>query len=324
MSLPSHLPLPNLPPLELSYRQEDARALLADERVLAVIGFGGGWVAPDDPRVVRVALEPLSPAPLEVWRGRGPVRHGREGALRWSSDDDYLFAAIELAEVDGDIEQAAHAAYRELLAWAQARATPHWLRLWNYFDAINLGAGDAERYRRFCAGRARGMACFGHGSYPAACAIGGHGRSGRLLVYGLAARSPGMRIENPRQLSAWRYPRQYGPTAPTFARAMRSDAAQLFISGTAAVVGHASLHDDDLAAQLDETFANLDHVVEAAHGRFGEQVLLKAYVRDARDGAAVAQAIAARVPRAAGVLILAGDICRRELLVEIDGVQALA
>ena len=31
------------------------------------------------------------------------------------------------------------------------------LRLWNYLDAINLGDGDDERYRRFCDGRARGM-----------------------------------------------------------------------------------------------------------------------------------------------------------------------
>ncbi|WP_291214674.1 pteridine-dependent deoxygenase [Dokdonella sp.] len=315
---------PPLPALEQCYEQADVGTLLADARVLAVIGFGSGFAAADDPRVVRVALEPLAAPCVEVWRGRAPVRHGRAGDLRWSSDGDYLFVAIEVAEVDGDIERASHDAYRQLLAFVQASATPHWLRLWNYFDAINAGVGDAERYRRFCAGRARGMAQWLAGSYPAACAIGHQVASGNLLVYGLAAREPGTRVENPRQLSAWCYPRQYGPSAPTFARALRSAAGQFFISGTAAVVGHASQHEQDLAAQLAETFTNLEHLLAAAHGRFGTDALLKAYVRERDDGAAVAHALAQAVPGHAGALILGGDICRRELLVEIDGLQSLA
>ena len=64
-----------------------------------------------------------------------------------------------------------------------------------------------------------------------------------------------MPLENPRQLAAWRYPRQYGPRPPTFARAMLApDAVRLplMLSGTGAVVGHASLQDDDLQAQLGE------------------------------------------------------------------------
>jgi len=312
-----------LSPLDVRYEQVDAAALLQAEDVLALIGFGSRFVAPDDPRVVRVALEPLSAPVVEVWRSRSRVRSGREGALRWNSDGEYLFLAIEIDEVGDDVGSAAERAYAQLIAFAEASDTPHFLRLWNYLDAINLGDGDEERYRRFCEGRARGMVDFHDASYPAATAIGSVDGARRLLVYGIAARSNGTPVENPRQVSAWRYPRQYGRTAPTFARAMRTD-AQLLISGTAAVVGHASAHEDDLAAQLRETFANLDSLVGATQGTFGERALLKAYVRDAAQADAVAQAIATHAPGAAGLLLLAGDICRRELLVEIDGVQALA
>ena len=62
------------------------------------------------------------------------------------------------------------------------------------------------------------------------------------------------------KVSAYRYPRQYGPQPPSFARAMLPPTATqhpLLLSGTAAVVGHASQHADALLAQIDETFLNL-------------------------------------------------------------------
>jgi chorismate lyase / 3-hydroxybenzoate synthase len=316
-------------PLAISYVEAAADAMLAEPDVLAVIGFGAG-AGRDDPRYLRVGLEPCdadTPGRLEVWRGARGVHCGRSGDLRWSSDGEHLFFAIEVDEAGhAGIEAAAERAYATICAFVARSATPNFLRLWNYLDAINRGAGDEERYRRFCAGRARGMDARMHASYPAATAIGR--RDGRrvLQVYGLAAREAGRAIENPRQVSAWRYPRQYGPTAPTFARGMRSVDAQLLISGTAAVVGHASRHDDDLAAQIDETLANLGSLLAEAGDRsgLGARSLLKAYVRHPADAAAVAAALHARVPALGGLLLLGGDICRSELLVEVDGVHALA
>ena len=165
------------------------------------------------------------------------------------------------------------------------------------------------------------MGTFFAEGYPAATAIGHHGPSGRLQVYLLACDQPGERIENPRQVSAWCYPRQYGRTPPSFARAMLLPAQDaLAISGTAAVVGHASAHQDDLQAQLEETFVNLEALL--ARGRlapgFDTHSPLKAYVRHPADAAQVREFITRRLP-GVPVLLLHGDICRRELLVEIDG-----
>ena len=318
-------PLPSL--LDIAYERMSLDALLAQDDVLAVIGFGAAPL--DDPRLLQLGLTRLDPAApvFEVWRGSSPVECGRQGELRWSRNDEYLYFAIELDETaHGGIDAAAEHAYRTICAFVEDSATPHFLRLWNYLDAINLGAGDDERYRLFCSGRARGMDARMHASYPAATAIGRQDGVRVLQVYGLAARHAGTPVENPRQTSAWRYPRQYGPTAPTFARGMRSAATQLLISGTAAVVGHASRHHADLVAQIDETLANLRSLLGEVDERrtdLGERTLLKVYVRDPADAARVAASLREQLPALADLLVLSGDICRSELLVEVDGVHRL-
>lgn len=318
----------SLPPLRIGYAGADAASLLNEPDVLAVIAFGalGDATQPADPRCLRVGLDQLGDAACEVWRGRAPVRSGICAEVRWSCDGDYGFVSIELDEEShAGISGAAEHAYRALTEFLRTSAAPHVLRLWNYFDAINDGSGDDERYRLFCVGRARGMAGTWQDAYPAATAIGRRDGVRTLQVYALTARAPGVAVENPRQINAWRYPREYGPTAPTFARGMVTPAAQLLISGTAAVVGAESQHEDDIAAQLEETLANLASLLAAAHPGNGAQLgagsLLKAYVRDRADAALLRERLRTQAPGLEGLLLLEGEICRRELLTEIDGVH---
>jgi len=315
-------------PLRIGYERTSAGAVLLQPDVLAVIGFGHAMEAVDDPRVLRVGLEPSQSGWLEVWRADAPVIRGRDGDLRWSTDGTHLFFAIEVDEAaHAGIVGATEHAYRRVNAFVASSATPHVLRLWNYLDAINLGDGDAERYRLFCEGRARGMSAYGETHYPAASAIGRQDGVRTLQVYGLASRIAGVPIENPRQTSAWRYPRKYGRVAPTFARGMLTMPSQLLISGTAAVVGHASRHDNDLAAQVEETLANLASLLrEAGIGDtpLGTGSCLKIYLRDLSSADIVIGALRDHAPALPRPLVLAGDICRAELLVEIDGVHQAA
>lgn len=314
---------PALAPFTVRYRRDDAQRLLDDPGTLALIGFGAEAATSADPRALRVPLTPLQVAvPHEQWVVDAAVSYGRDGAVRWASGGGWLYAAIELDEsAHGGAEAAAEHAYRQLGAFTAARPERHVQRIWNYLGAINAGEGDAEHYRRFCSGRARGMAPYFE-AYPAATAIGHGGAAGLLQVYWLAASAPGVAVENPRQTSAWRYPRQYGPTAPTFARAERLPGeAGLAISGTAAVVGHATLHAGDVLAQLEESLANLD-ALQAAAGLapgFGAASSLKVYIREPRDARAIAARLDARLAPEVPRLLLQGDICRRDLLIEIDG-----
>lgn len=309
-------------------------ALLAGDDVLAVFGFGPAAPASlADPRYLRVPLAPHGRAIFERWRGSGPVTHGRHDGVRWASDGQLLFGVVEVGEDEGDggVLEAARQAYARMAAFTTGSRTPHLLRIWNYVDAITLGAGDDERYRAFCVGRARGLGDFDVQSLPAATAVGRCDGQRVVQVYWLASAEPGTPVENPRQVSAYRYPRQYGPQPPSFARAMLpppGTAMPLLLSGTAAIIGHTSMHDGELLAQLGETFNNFDALVAAARvrdpslpERFGPGTRLKVYVRDRHDLPLIADALDRRFGDSVPRLLLHAAICRRELAVEIDGVH---
>lgn len=330
-SLPT-VACPPANPLRIDLVDASLEAVLAEPGLLAAFTFDAAQ-APrhHDPRHLRVALAPMpGGAPLECWRVDGPVTHGRDGDIAWSRGGGLQFGALELAD-DGDIETAAEGAYRRLQQWLSRSDHPHPLRIWNYLDAITDGEGDNERYRRFCVGRARGIGReLAPGELPAATAIGHPQRSGRFQLYWLSAQHAGTPLENPRQLQAWRYPRQYGPQPPGFARALlpASSAMPLLLSGTAAVVGHASQHGDSLEAQLDEVLVNLRSLIATARAQRpslpaqpGPASRLKVYVRDADALARVDALMEARLPFVPRV-VLHGHVCRRELLVEIDGSHA--
>jgi chorismate lyase/3-hydroxybenzoate synthase len=319
--------------LRVEYRDATPAQALAGDDVLAVFGFGDQAPRHEDPRYLRVGLQPAGPAPLEIWRSQGPVAHGRDGDVAWSEDGALQFGVMELDEGeangdgDGDIEATARHIYARLTAFSADRGYPHLLRIWNYLDGITHGDGDAERYRVFCVGRARGLGDFDPHTLPAATAVGRSDDARRLLVYWLAARAPGTPLENPRQTSAYRYPRQYGPQPPSFARGMlpASPGMPLLISGTAAVVGHESRHAESVSAQLEETLVNLDALLATAHAQrpglprtMGAGTVLKAYVRERDEMDTVARLLRERLPQVP-FLVLHAAICRRELRVEIDG-----
>ncbi len=311
-------------------------AQLARSDTLAVFGFGTGAAAhaAGEPRYLHVPLHPLDAPRLEVWRAAGPVAAAFADDIAHADDGTLQFGALELAEhAAGGILDASERAYAQLEAFRKRSGFPHLLRIWNYFDAITHGDGDGERYRQFCIGRVRGLGGVDTTTLPAATAIGT--RAGRrvLQVYWLAARGPGTPLENPRQTSAWRYPREYGPQSPSFARAMLPPpgaSLPLLLSGTASIVGHASRHVESLAAQLDETLANLHSLLGAAHARqpalaprLDASSRLKAYVRDAADAETVARLLDLRLGPGVPRLLLQADVCRRELRVEIEGMHGV-
>jgi chorismate lyase/3-hydroxybenzoate synthase len=299
--------------------------------VLGAVVFGDVRLRPEDPRCVRVGLNPLRGADVvEIWHASGPVSVGFDGALRYAADADHLLGAIELDETRyGGIQQAAEAAYAALSRFIAKSRHPHLLRVWNYFDGINRGSGDSERYKLFCMGRAAGLREYSpEEMFPAATCIGRRDGDPTLQVYCLAGRAPGVPLENPRQMSAYRYPREYGPAAPSFSRAMLASDRLVMISGTASIVGHASRHRGDIRAQLDETLTNLSNVLQRAAGyapaiapRFGAESLLKFYLRDATLLPDVEALIRERLPPQTQSIILHADICRAELLVEVDCLQ---
>lgn len=310
-------------------------SLLDDPQVLAIFGFQAGDAAPacDDPRYLQVGLQAHGAPQLEVWRSNAAVRSGRdEHGLAWSSDGALMFGALQIDEAAaGGILAASRQAYTQLLAALPQHGYPHLLRIWNYLDAITEGDGDLERYRQFCIGRAQGIGSIDPATLPAATAIGRVDGVRVLQVYWLAARAPGIPLENPRQVSAYRYPRQYGPQPPSFARAMLAAPGSelpLLLSGTASVVGHHTLHADCTTRQLEETFANFAALISTARQhapglspQFGADSRLKVYVRDSAEIALVEQQLSHHLGPQVPCMLLHATVCRPDLRVEIDGVH---
>jgi enamine deaminase RidA (YjgF/YER057c/UK114 family) len=286
---------------------------------------------------------------FEVWRCSRPAASGRRQRVRFRRTADMLFGCIAVSEAQlatAGAEGASHApaghggprsalheattqAYREICATLDAENYPHLLRVWNYLPDINRDNHGTERYRQFNSARHHALRESGRslaGNVPAASALGAASDS-PLVVYFLAGRTAPCFVENPRQLSAYRYPRQYGLHSPAFSRATlwrQPEGLALFISGTASIVGHRSLHIGDTAAQTRETLTNIDallaeanRVARGAHFRLGA-LALKVYVRRPADLAVIKAELAAALGDSARIIYLQADICRQDLLVEIE------
>lgn len=98
----------------------------------------------------------------------------------------------------------------------------------------------------------------------------------------------------------------------------------LFVSGTASIVGHETRHRGDAAAQTAESLANIGAVVDEANRLLGAsrfalgQLTFKVYVRRPGDLAAIAAQIKRSAACEAPIVYLQADVCREDLLVEIE------
>ncbi len=275
-----------------------------------------------------------SEAACEIWLGNSNLAHGQCGAIRYRYDDEMLFGVIALAEAGHasaevpPLQQAAESAYRQILTLLDDLNYPFMYRYWNYMADINGVSHGLERYRQFNLGRQEAFLACGRGvdgELPAACALGT--THGPLTIAFLVGRTPALAIENPRQVSAYQYPEQYGPRSPTFARASLLRLPQvemLFISGTASIVGHETQHQADVIAQTCETLANLQAVIAEANRLASKpefnlkDVLFRVYLRYAADMPLIRKEMERMIGAPVTAVFLQADICREDLLVEIE------
>jgi chorismate lyase/3-hydroxybenzoate synthase len=100
----------------------------------------------------------------------------------------------------------------------------------------------------------------------------------------------------------------------------------MFISGTASITGHETRHIGDLNSQIAETIENLRTLNQAAARLSppGEYWACKIYLRDPAYREPVSRALEAAFGPRCQCLYLHADICRPELLVEIEAFQHVA
>lgn len=276
------------------------------------------------------------------------VISGSKGDIQYRLDAEFLFGVVSLDELVfsqeqsqqienkiPQLQQATESAYRQIFALVDELGYSHLYRFWNYMADINDTSHDLERYRQFNVGRKNVLMQSRRdvgGELSAACALGL--AKGPLSIAFLAGKTAAVAIENPRQIKAYDYPRQYGPLTPSFSRATllhSGNMATLFISGTASIVGHQTQHASDAAAQTRETLLNLEAVIAEAsrmldQPRFNlHDTFLRVYIRQPKDLDVVRAELQNHLNGQINAMFIQADICRHDLLVEIEAtIQSVA
>lgn len=174
-----------------------------------------------------------------------------------------------------------------------------------------------------------------HTVYPASTGIGMAGEDVSLSALALMTdRSDVMAVplENPRQVAAFNYGQHYSPESPKFSRAMMvtcGDQATTYISGTASITASETQHLGDAAKQTEETLENILTLIGeenvARHGLpglgtdLGGLGTVRAYVKRREDYPAVRSICEKRLCEIPVVYSI-GDVCRDDLLVELEGI----
>lgn len=224
----------------------------------------------------------------------------------------------------------------------------HVVRTWFYLGGITEpdADSDGQRYQgfnrartdfyrdvRFCRSLAEpGMP---HGVYPASTGIGmgGTGLVGSCLALDTSRKNLFLLpLENPQQTPAYAYHSRFSAQSPKFSRAMAlvlGDYITTWVSGTASIVDSESRHAGDPGKQTEQTIDNIERLVAGRnfalhgvkHAGVGLQDLAKirVYLKRPED-LAPCQAICQRRFGSVPAIYAVADVCRPELLVEIEGV----
>ena len=210
-------------------------------------------------------------------------------------------------------------------------------RQWNYIEQITLMAERGQHYQLFNDSRSRfyAKAQWSNG-YPAATGLGTY--AGGVIVVFDAVRDSAkcsLAVDNPLQISAHAYSQEVlinrgevHKSTPKFERAryISTPNPSVYVSGTAAIRGEESCR-EDAVGQAALTMENIDRLVGlenlASSGVSQPSSMLygamRAYLKHGEDTERVSEWIGENYPQV-DMLYLLADICREELLIEIEGV----
>jgi chorismate lyase/3-hydroxybenzoate synthase len=288
-------------------------------------------------------LNAINAQKYELWTATGEWHQSQhifsdQSKINYCFNNDYLIGnlSIEL-EPNHDLQQITEQYYEHLIHFSTQANKPHLMRMWNYLPGINQIDHNLERYQQFCLGRHNAFKQTTH--YPAASAVGGTiGKNSdhhviKMVIIFIATEQVGFFLENPNQISAYCFPRQYAPKSPSFARAAIYQGAlsnELYISGTASIIGHASKFQGDVYRQTEQTLSNIKNLIQYTNTQANvkniftwdktnvQPLSIKVYLRHRTDMAKISPLIHQFIPNCNNICYLQADICRQELDVEIE------
>ena len=234
---------------------------------------------------------------------------------------------------------------RDVLA-SRGFSCPQMLRTWLYLGDIVGPEGKTQRYKELNRARTdfyegipflqRHLAPGVQGAvYPASTGIGTSNHDIMMSCIAIATERKDIQLlplENPHQVSAFDYGQCYSLQSPKFSRAMAilgPEVVTTLVSGTASIVDAETCHLGDVERQTQQTLDNIEaliarenfvaHGVAAAGATLKDMVLARVYVKRQEDYEKVRAICRARLGELPVTFAMA-DVCRPDLLVEIEGI----
>ncbi len=256
-----------------------------------------------------------------------------------------LHCAGLMGEVSDTITEASERAFNMALSilGKEGLSIRNIIRQWNYIEQIALvkdHEGSPQNYQDFNDVRARyyDQVQFDQG-YPAATGIG-QDTGGVIIGFIAVSDSENIRIKpiaNPGQIDAHRYSElvlegsSSQKCTPKFERAKLVSIGSrnyIYVSGTASILGEKTVHEGDVEKQTLTTIENIKRLfTKENQDKLGlsfdvSKILfshLRVYVKYKKDIPAVQKVCEAEL-NCKSSLFLESDVCRENLLVEIEGV----
>ncbi len=223
------------------------------------------------------------------------------------------------------------------------------LRTWIYQGNLTFEEDGVQRYKEL--NRARTTFFQGHSffhatlplefegvAYPASTGIGADDGDVTVAAVAIKTDRPDVftiPLENPNQTAAFDYAARYSPQSPKFSRAVAlcsNEYCLLTISGTASITDSETRFPNAPESQTIQTLDNIERLIAEsnlnAHGIEGfaatlhDMVAYRVYVKRPADYEKIAAICRQRIPNTPFVATIA-DVCRPDLLVEIEGVAVV-
>ncbi len=220
-------------------------------------------------------------------------------------------------------------------------------RQWNYIGNINYTDGKLSNYNIFNYHRFSAYSQSFINDYPAATGIGAECTG--LMVQGICIDSrylTSISIENPEQIPAYNYSDNilysnpaYRSMPPLFSRArlllLNNIPIEMFISGTASINGETTISEQDIKMQTHKTIENIkklisvDNLIDHLQNHCIEKRIInskinyiRVYIKNADDYLLVKEIVEKELNNIPALYVQA-DVCRDNLLVEIEGFASI-
>ncbi len=309
--------------------QKEVESIFTDKILLSVIA--------QPPLTSKILVEACFYDPM-IWSTTSFLE-GNDGAVLFQNENSKVLIGSVQSFSNQSCKLNSESVFEELLHIFNEAGFPlsSIVRQWNYIEDILGFDGQEQRYQEFNNARSAIYGnFFNENGYPAATGIGMN--RGGVIIEFLAVLSNDLKscpINNPAQIAAHTYSKNVLAgeecvlkTTPKFERARYLELfgkKLIFISGTASIFGEKTVGVNNPKEQTEITINNIKQLyskeildklsIESLNPKYGHA---RVYVKNRKDFPIIKRTFKVHFGNLPVVYIIA-DICRSDLLVEIEG-----